>query len=177
MPDFTALAIWTSSAEANTSAAAPFSIWVRRPDEGPKLNTTWAPGFCASKSRPISVKASVSDAAAYTRSSPSTPGDALAVAALLFVIGAAERFARSASQANKRSHDRTRALNGTARRSGARGHLEPTKSAFPIVRWPDGMRPLGALSTILASVLCIRDQRGDWDERGREAGARVGQML
>ena len=41
-------------AVATTSAGAPSVTWVTRPDDGPKLNSTEAPGLAASKSSPIS---------------------------------------------------------------------------------------------------------------------------
>ena len=59
-----------SSAEAKTSAvprASPLVIDSTRSDDAPKLNSTVVPGLAASKSAPISVKASsVSEEAAKT---------------------------------------------------------------------------------------------------------------
>jgi hypothetical protein len=70
--------MFASSADANTSAGAPSSIWVTSSDDAAKLNVTSAPGCCTMKASPISVYAAVSDAAAKTVMSPLTspPGTA-----------------------------------------------------------------------------------------------------
>src|SRR6478735_6163766 len=59
-------------AEANTSAGAPWVIWVASPELGPKLRTTRTPGWAASNWWPRRVKASFSDAAAKTVTVPLT---------------------------------------------------------------------------------------------------------
>ena len=65
-----ALSMESWSAVASTSTGAPAaSCWTRASD-APKLNRTSVSGFCASKARPISLKASVRLAAADTVSSP-----------------------------------------------------------------------------------------------------------
>ena len=56
-------------AEAKTSAVPSDSIDAARSPDEPKLNVTVVPGFAASKSDPICVKAAVSDDAANTVSS------------------------------------------------------------------------------------------------------------
>src|SRR4051794_17213094 len=53
-------------AEAKTSAGAPWVTWVARPELGPKLKTTFVPGWAASNCLPRVVKASVREAAART---------------------------------------------------------------------------------------------------------------
>ena len=57
-------------AAAKTSAGAPCTIWVARVALDPKLKVTLLPGFLASKSLPIWVNASVSEAAARTVMAP-----------------------------------------------------------------------------------------------------------
>src|SRR5262245_44733487 len=61
-------------AAAKTSAGAPSLIWVASAELPAKLKVTLEPGLAASKSLPICVNDSVSDAAANTRISPVTPG-------------------------------------------------------------------------------------------------------
>src|SRR4029453_13941528 len=53
-------------AAAKTSIGAPSSIWVASVALEPKLKITVVPGFVASNCLPMSVKASVNDAAAAT---------------------------------------------------------------------------------------------------------------
>src|SRR3954454_16517274 len=55
-----------SSADAKTSAGAPWLICVARVEEEAKLNFTDAPGLADSNALPISVNAPVRDAAANT---------------------------------------------------------------------------------------------------------------
>src|SRR5690606_2842601 len=62
-------------AEANTSAGAPWSICWASVELPAKLKVTLTPGWASSKSRPIRVNASVSEAAANTTSSPVTSPD------------------------------------------------------------------------------------------------------
>ena len=65
------------SAEANTSAGAPSVICVTSADDASKLNVVVASGLAAVNALPISVKASVSEAAANTVISPATPEGAV----------------------------------------------------------------------------------------------------
>ena len=58
--------MFVPSADANTSAGAPPWICCTSADDAAKLNVTVVPGFAFSKSAPILVNASVSDAAADT---------------------------------------------------------------------------------------------------------------
>ena len=58
------------SAEAKTSAGAPWVIWVTRSEEPAKLNVTVVPGFVASNCSASSVKVAFSDAAAKTVIAP-----------------------------------------------------------------------------------------------------------
>src|SRR5262249_13845219 len=60
------------SADANTSAGAPFWICVTSADEASKLNVTFAPGLASSKSWPICVNACFNDDAADTVIEPVT---------------------------------------------------------------------------------------------------------
>jgi len=60
------------SAEAKTSAGAPWEICCTRADDASKLNVTFASGLAAVNAEPISLNASVSDAAAKTVMSPDT---------------------------------------------------------------------------------------------------------
>ena len=62
------------SAEAKTSAGAPWVICCTSADEASKLKVTLASGLAAVKAAPISLNASVSDAAANTVMSPVTAG-------------------------------------------------------------------------------------------------------
>src|SRR5262249_11974806 len=55
-----------SSADANTSAVAPWLIGVGRVDDAAKLNFTVAPGLAVWNALPSSVNAPVSDVAAKT---------------------------------------------------------------------------------------------------------------
>src|SRR6185295_17673914 len=59
-------------AEAYTSAGAPWLIWVARPELGPKLKTTLAPGWAASNCWPSLMNASFREAAAKTLTVPDT---------------------------------------------------------------------------------------------------------
>ncbi len=65
-PPVTTASIFVPLAEANTSAGAPCWIWVTSVCEPAKLNVTVTPGLAASKACPISLKASVREAAANT---------------------------------------------------------------------------------------------------------------
>src|SRR5262245_19384946 len=65
-PASTTFFMFSSSAEANTSAGAPSMIWRASVDEPAKLNSTLVPGWAVSKSFPMVRNASVSDAAAKT---------------------------------------------------------------------------------------------------------------
>ena len=58
------------SAEANTSAGAPWVSWVTRSEEPAKLNVTFVPGLSFSIWAPSSVNVDFSDAAANTVMSP-----------------------------------------------------------------------------------------------------------
>ena len=65
------------SAEAKTSAGAPSVICWTSADEASKLNVASASGLAAVNASPTSVNDSVSDAAAKTVISPSTPAAAV----------------------------------------------------------------------------------------------------
>ncbi len=65
-PAADALSMFLVSAEANTSAWAPWVSWVTRSEDPAKENSTDAPGFCLPNSSPIWVKVFFSDAAANT---------------------------------------------------------------------------------------------------------------
>src|SRR5262249_11766889 len=65
-PASTTFFMFSPSADANTSAAAPSMICRASVDEPAKLNSTLVPGCAVSKSFPIVRNASVSDAAANT---------------------------------------------------------------------------------------------------------------
>ena len=60
------LAMFLVSAEAKTSAGAPWVIWVTRSEDPAKFSVILVPGFFASKSLASSVKVAFSDAAAKT---------------------------------------------------------------------------------------------------------------
>ena len=66
------------SAEAKTSAGAPWVIWVTRSEDPAKLRVTLVPGFLDSKSLANSVNVDFSEAAANTVIDPDNPVDALA---------------------------------------------------------------------------------------------------
>ena len=69
------------SADANTSAGAPSTIWATRSDDAAKLNVTSTSGCSDSNASPIAVNASVSDAAANTVRSPPNASAGSVVAA------------------------------------------------------------------------------------------------
>ena len=73
MPASVTVFMFAGAAEANTSAGAPWLICVASAELPAKLNLTVAPGLAASKSLPIRVNDSVSDAAANTLTVPVTP--------------------------------------------------------------------------------------------------------
>jgi hypothetical protein len=65
-PSATALSMFLVSAEAKTSAGAPWEICATRSDDPAKLNATVTPGLASSNVLPISVNVPLSDAAANT---------------------------------------------------------------------------------------------------------------
>ena len=67
-PASTALVMFAVSAEANTSAGAPWVSWVTRSDEPAKLKVTFVPGWSCSNRAPSSVNVFFNDAAANTMS-------------------------------------------------------------------------------------------------------------
>ena len=69
-PESTTFCMLFSSAEAYTSAGAPSWIWVASAELAAKLNVIATSGFTSLKASPISVNASVSEAAANTCSEP-----------------------------------------------------------------------------------------------------------
>jgi hypothetical protein len=71
-PASTALVMFLVSAEANTSACAPWVSWATRSDEPAKLNSTLVPGCSASNFSPSSVNVFFNEAAAKTVMSPVT---------------------------------------------------------------------------------------------------------
>ena len=72
-PASVSLVMLAVSAEANTSAGAPSVICCTSAEEASKLNVAVASGLAAVNASPTSVNDSVSDAAANTVMSPSTP--------------------------------------------------------------------------------------------------------
>src|SRR5215472_11553263 len=66
LPGLTTWSMFLGAAEANTSAGAPWLIWLARVELAPKLNVTFVPGWAASNWWPSVVNVSVSDAAANT---------------------------------------------------------------------------------------------------------------
>ena len=79
--------MFASSADAKTSAGAPWVIWVTSAEDASKLNVALASGYFAVNAWPTSVKAAVSEAAANTVMSPLTA--AAAVVGVAGVVGAA----------------------------------------------------------------------------------------
>src|SRR3954469_9929539 len=65
-PDDTTSSMFVVLADAKTSAGAPSSICSASPELGPKLKTTFTPGWAASNCFPRVVNASVNDDAAET---------------------------------------------------------------------------------------------------------------
>ena len=76
-PPSVAFFMLASSAEAKRSAGAPLFAWPARVDDESNENFTWLPGLAASNAFPISVKESVSEAAASTVMSPTGLGAAV----------------------------------------------------------------------------------------------------
>src|SRR5438128_1955169 len=76
--------MFVSSAEANTSAGAPWLMWLASVDEDAKLMLAVASRLAALKALPISVNAPVSEAAANTVIVPvaRAPGPVAVLAAL-----------------------------------------------------------------------------------------------
>ncbi len=68
-------AMFASSADANTSAGAPFWIWLTRSLEPANANVTVVPGCAASYRSPSVVKVCWSEAAAKTVIEPVGPPD------------------------------------------------------------------------------------------------------
>src|SRR3954447_22636445 len=101
--------MFAPSADAKTSASAPSLICPTRSDEDAKLNFTFAPGFDVLNASPISVNASVNDAAANTVTSPDTvdPAGAAVAPAGLEVSSAhdADTNPRKANVARTRLRD------------------------------------------------------------------------
>ena len=69
-PASVAFFMFAASAEANTSAGAPWVSWVTRSDEPAKLNVTFVPGLSFLNCSPNSVNVDFNDAAANTVTSP-----------------------------------------------------------------------------------------------------------
>jgi hypothetical protein len=65
-PACAALSMFLVSADAKTSAWAPWVSWVTRSDEPANENSTEAPGFSVLNCSPMSVKVCFSEAAANT---------------------------------------------------------------------------------------------------------------
>src|SRR4051794_36414738 len=82
-PPSVAFFMLASSAEAKTSPGAPLLAWPASVDEESKENLTWTSELAAWKACPISLKASVNDAAARTVMSPAS------FFAVVVVVGAA----------------------------------------------------------------------------------------
>ena len=101
------------SAEANTSAGAPSVICCTSAEEASKLNVAFASGLAAVNASPTSVNDSVSDAAANTVMSPSTP--AAAVVAGASVVSAAAVVGRR-GRLRRRSGRRCRRCRAGRRR-------------------------------------------------------------
>src|SRR6478609_472840 len=92
-PASVSLVMFASSAEANTSAGAPWLICVTRAEEASKLNVTFESGCSVVKAVPISLNDSVSEAAANTVMLPDAAGvdpAGLVVAAPDVVVALAE---------------------------------------------------------------------------------------
>ena len=81
-PASTSFVMLFVSAEAKTSAGAPWMICCTSADDASKLSVTLASGLASVNASPASVKDSVSEAAANTVISPSTAPAAVVVAAL-----------------------------------------------------------------------------------------------
>jgi hypothetical protein len=94
--------MFTSSAEANTSAGAPWLAWAARLDEESNENFTSVPGYSSSNWASASVKASVSEAAASTTMSPET-GVAVVVIVVAAALGAVSSSPQEAPVATSRT--------------------------------------------------------------------------
>jgi hypothetical protein len=90
------LFMFVVSAEAKTSAGAPWVICCTRAEDASKLNVALASGLAAVNASPTALNESVSDAAAKTVMSPETVGVLVAAAA---VVAAAVVAAAAVSEA------------------------------------------------------------------------------
>src|SRR6478752_1399651 len=82
------LVMFLVSAEAKTSAGAPWVICVARSEDPAKFSVILVPGFLASKSLAILVKVAFSEAAAKTVAAPESFGVSLALAEALAAVPA-----------------------------------------------------------------------------------------
>jgi hypothetical protein len=86
---FVSLSMFAVSADANTSAGAPWVICVTSADEASKLKVTFALGLALVNAAPTALKESVSDVAANTVMLPDTAEVVVVVGAAAVVVGAA----------------------------------------------------------------------------------------
>ena len=82
-PASVSLSMLAVSAEAKTSAGAPWVICCTSADEASKLKVALASGLASVKASPTAVNDSVSEAAANTVMSPSTAGAVVVAAAVV----------------------------------------------------------------------------------------------
>ncbi len=121
-PASVSLSMLLVSADAKTSAGAPCEICCTSAEEASKLNVTFASGFAAVNAAPMSVNAAVSEAAAKTVMSPSTPG-------LVVVEGAVEAeddealSSPHATRTSPRTARRTRTMDRARRMAADRIRL------------------------------------------------------
>src|SRR4051812_11956602 len=81
-PGVVSLSMFAVSAEANTSAGAPWMICATRAEDASKENVVLACGFAFANAAPMSLNGAVSDAAANTVMVP-VAGGVVAAAAVL----------------------------------------------------------------------------------------------
>src|SRR5690606_31456341 len=103
------LSMFAVSADANTSAGAPWLTWVASVEDAAKLKVTFAPGFEVSNTVPNSLNASVKDAAASTMTSPVTFGVGVVVEAPVVEVGA-DGDEESPHAADTRANTATRSM-------------------------------------------------------------------
>ena len=105
------------SAEAKTSAGAPWVICCTSADEASKLKVALASGLASVKASPTAVNDSVSEAAANTVMSPSTAGAVVVAVVAAAVVAAAVVAARGRGGRRRRGSASSSSPQAAARRA------------------------------------------------------------
>jgi hypothetical protein len=144
-------------ADAKTSAGAPSRIWARSEELPPRFRTTSTPGWAASNAASISAKASVSEAAADTSTSPwsPVPGVERPASGAPAPPQAAAVTASAAAPARRLEgilYDLRRGVGPGATRSRSGDVRSACQGCQACLRWPVDPRPAGCLPPDRATI-------------------------